>query len=265
MNLIEGAITKLRGCVRTGAQILPERTLSWPNNEPYGNNISTLFDESGKIENYEKEFDNIVADIQSSRLEEFYDLVPDNKAVFGGLSTESVRSLYAIIRAKNPDIVVETGVCNGVSTLGVLIAMEKNQNGVLYSIDYPTYSDSPAPEFQKQNYPNNHTFSAIPKGRSPGWIVPERFRERWNLRTGKSQRKLPELLIELDRIDVFIHDSDHSFPCMMFEYELAWEHLTENGLLLSDDIDTNEAFKIFAEKRAGSFGEVCSGFGFVIK
>jgi len=121
------------------------------------------------------------------------------------------------------------------------------------------------PEFQKDQYPEDHTFSAIPRDKEPGWIVPDRLRHRWELQTGKSQRKLPPLLRELESIDVFIHDSDHTFPCMMFEYELSWEYLSSDGVLLSDDIHTNNAFDIFGQKRANQYGKACLNLGYALK
>lgn len=229
------------------------------------NLIKLLFDNQHSFNEYSREFDDSVADIQSERMDEFYEIVPEKKAAFGGMNVDHVRTLYAIIRVLKPDVVVETGVCNGVSTLVVLMALEKNDNGSLYSIDFPTYSDKPAPEFQLNQYPEDHTFSAIPNDKNPGWIVPDRLRHRWELRTGKSQRKLPSLLEELEDIDVFIHDSDHTFPCMMFEYELAWEYLRSGGVLLSDDIHSNNAFEVFGDKRADKYGEAILNLGYALK
>jgi len=227
--------------------------------------INLFFTDRSEFDDYSAEFERSVADIQSERMDEFYEIVPENQATFGGMSIEQARCLYAIIRSERPNTIVETGVCNGVSTLVVLMAMKRNNAGILYSIDYPTFSNDPIPKFQKEQYPDDHTFSAIPKGKSPGWIIPEDLRERWELRTGKSQRELPPLLNELKEIDIFIHDSDHTFPCMMFEYEIAWEFLSSDGILLSDDIHANDAFDVFGEIRANQYGEAYSGFGYALK
>ena len=69
------------------------------------------------------------------------------------------------------------------------------------------------------------------------------------LRLGKTQEELPQLLDQLPPVDFFIHDSEHSHPCMMMEFELAWAHLAEDGWILSDDIDWNNAWKTFTEVR----------------
>lgn len=230
-----------------------------------GEFIREFFESERGFKNYSSEFDDSIAKIQSDRMDEYYEMVPDDQATFGGINIEQARSLYAIVRSERPGIIVETGVCNGVTTLIILKALENNQSGYLYSIDYPTYSNDPIAEFQEMHYPDDHTFSAIPSDKMPGWIVPDDLRDRWELRKGKSQRHLPSLLDELSEIDIFLHDSDHTFPCMMFEYEVAWEYLKSNGLLLSDDIHTNDAFTLFGEIRACQYGEVCPGFGYALK
>jgi hypothetical protein len=53
-----------------------------------------------------------------------------------------------------------------------------------------------------------------------GWIVPKSLRERWTLILGKVEDKLPSLLDEFEAIDVFYHDSLHTYEHMMFEYNL---------------------------------------------
>jgi hypothetical protein len=45
--------------------------------------------------------------------------------------------LYRLLRELRPRVSVETGVCNGVSTAFLLLALEDNEAGDLYSIDLP--------------------------------------------------------------------------------------------------------------------------------
>jgi predicted O-methyltransferase YrrM len=45
--------------------------------------------------------------------------------------------LYALLRELRPDVAVETGVCNGVSTAFLLLALDRNAHGALHSIDLP--------------------------------------------------------------------------------------------------------------------------------
>ena len=61
-----------------------------------------------------------------------------------------------------------------------------------------------------------------------------------------TRKHLAPLLQDLGQIDVFYHDSDHSFVHMMWEYTSVWPHLRAGGILLSDDIGWNRAFWDFA-------------------
>jgi hypothetical protein len=77
-------------------------------------------------------------------------------------------------------------------------------------------------------------------------MVPERLRGLWHLTLGRSQDELPGLIGRLGTIDFFLHDSEHSEPCMRFEFETAWAGLREGGVLAADDVHANTAFADFA-------------------
>jgi predicted O-methyltransferase YrrM len=160
----------------------------------------------------------------------------------GGLSADRGARLYALVRTLRPDVAVETGVCNGFSTAFILLAMERNGAGRLHSIDLP--------EVAGRNYPEG-TFSedkggaVVPSGKQPGWVVPNELRDRWELRLGRTQDELPPLLAELGSIGFFLHDSDHSYENMMFEFGGAFPRLETDGVLIADDA-WNPAFSEFA-------------------
>ena len=88
--------------------------------------------------------------------------------------------------------------------------------------------------------------AGIPPGSEPGWLIPTQLKERWTLILGRSQEELPPLLERLGTIDSFMHDSEHSFDCMWFEFNAAWPALRPGGVLLSDDVNSTEAFARFA-------------------
>lgn len=179
----------------------------------------------------------------NQRWEEFsYD------STIGDISKRDARNYYALFRELEPETVVETGVANGLSTLAFLWALNDNDRGHLYSIDYPVRADEPKSEFDgdvQRDYP----MSVIPSDAQPGWIIPDSVRDRWTLRIGKSQDELSDLRTDFSEIDVFVHDSEHSTPCMLYEYELAWNWLREDGVLLSDDVTATPAHRIFLSSR----------------
>lgn len=173
----------------------------------------------------------------------------------GAMAPDQCRVMYALVRALKPSIVVETGVASGVSSCYVLKALEDNGQGELFSIDLPyalpSASSIPTPP--------------IPQGAQPGWLIPLELRDRWHLIVGRSSQVLPDLLKELGQIDVFLHDSEHTYETQMFEYETAWPYLRGGGLLLSDDSGATPAFSEFACK-AGCTSFLYGGrFGVLVK
>lgn len=169
----------------------------------------------------------------------------------GGFDVKKMEVLYLLARASRPDVVVETGVANGFSTLHILSALERNQKGILHSIDLPSINDRIDGEKFKK---------FIPDGRKSGWIVPGHLRKIWHLELGDTKKVLPNLLRKLGTIDIFIHDSKHTYKHMMFEYETSWPHIREGGFLLSDDIDSNTAYFDFLKKikYSSSFVSECA-------
>lgn len=142
--------------------------------------------------------------------------------------------LFALVRATRPGVVIETGVASGVSSAYILRALAANGTGRLHSIDLPNVQEG----------------SALPQSRATGWIVPESLRARWSLQLGDSHELLPKLLASLDHVDFFLHDSDHSYECMTFEYEQVFPKLVTGGVLMSDDTHLHTAWDDFCRRRA---------------
>ncbi|MBT3996631.1 MAG: class I SAM-dependent methyltransferase [Chloroflexi bacterium] len=134
-------------------------------------------------------------------------------------TSELAATTYALIRLLKPEVVVETGVGAGVSSWTILRAMEENGNGRLVSIDLPT--------------PNTELLPEV------GYLVPKELRHRWELRIGPSQRVLPQTLSELGEIDMFQHDSRHSYSNQLREYRTAWPFIKAGGMLVSDDVSND--------------------------
>lgn len=167
----------------------------------------------------------------------------------GRVETSTLFALYSIIRITTPSIIVETGVANGFSTLHFLQALKLNEMGHLYSVDFPFHGDDNLENHRDQTYPG-YGGAAIPSRKKPGWIIPENLKSRWTLKLGKSQKILPEIFTEIDDIDLFFHDSEHSMSAMLFEFDLAWNHLKTGGFLVSDDVTKNNAFQQFQRDRS---------------
>jgi predicted O-methyltransferase YrrM len=134
--------------------------------------------------------------------------------------------LFLAIRKYKPKVFVETGIASGYSSSIILTAMKLNGFGQLISIDI------------------NDSVTICDLVKEIGWLVPESLRENWSKRIGSSKEKLSEIN---EPIDVFYHDSDHSKENMLMEFNWASIHLKKGGVLISDDIDWNSAWKEFLE------------------
>jgi predicted O-methyltransferase YrrM len=150
--------------------------------------------------------------------------------------------LYRLLRDVRPRVAVETGVCNGVSTAFLLLALEDNGEGELHSIDLPEVAGE---EYEQGTFWDGKGGAVIPPGKEPGWMVPAELRDRWHLVLGRSQDELPPLLERLGEIDFFMHDSEHSYECMSFEFRAAWNALRDGGVLVADDVNVNTAWDEF--------------------
>jgi len=153
---------------------------------------------------------------------------------------------YAAVRALRPETVVETGVASGVSSAYLLLALHRNQKGTLHSIEVgdPAY---------------------LPDGKEPGWIVPEWLRSRWRLHMDDVMAVLEGLLRQLGQVEMFIHDSLHTYEQMMFEFKLAYPYLKRGGLILADDALWNPAFVEFAKTVSGPASAIIRGVGILQK
>ena len=153
---------------------------------------------------------------------------------------------YAAVRALKPQCVVETGIANGVSSAYILLALHKNKCGKLHSIGLAD------PAF-------------LPEGKEPGWFVPKWLRGAWQVHLGDAKEILPRLLPELGRIDIFLHDSLHTYEHMLWEFEIAYPFLRLGELLFADDALWNTAFEDFARKVGTPEARILHGVGVLRK
>lgn len=166
------------------------------------------------------------------------------------------RLLYTVCRAINPEIVVETGVASGLSSAMFLLAMKNNNRGHLYSIDLP---------FEKRNFSEKEIKKrkkSFPQNKREGWLVPDSLKGRWTLELGDARELLPGLLDRIKECDIFLHDSNHSYEHMSWEFEAVWPHL--GSVLLVDDIRLNDAFDDFVKKQECKHHKISERFGIMI-
>lgn len=164
----------------------------------------------------------------------------------GWVNIDDALFLYWLVRLTNPHIIVQTGVSNGLSAAMMVLALVKNaDHGKLHAIDLPRVFDGTQPSWTQKN----HIYEAfIPEGKSSGWLVPEAYRHHVKLWEGDAKNLLPELLGELESVDMFFHDSDHSYNHMMFEFNQIKRRIVTSGLVAADDISWNSSLWDFADQ-----------------
>lgn len=194
------------------------------------------------------EFDPLWSDVRQLLTDQSLTL---GRGAYGGWDDADpafARAVWCLARHLRPGKVVETGVARGITTRFLLEALERNGNGRLWSIDLPPLLDR---KLRSQT----------------GAAIPERCRRHWQYVQGSSRRRLPQLLADLDEIDLFVHDSIHTGRNLRFELDSALTAIGPRGALVSDDVHMNTAF----QAHAGLGGLVCPSddgaglFGIIIK
>ena len=144
------------------------------------------------------------------------------------LDEESGLLLYAVCKILKPEVVVETGVAYGLGSTFILKALHENKKGKLFSID--------------------GIFRPWQSKKMIGAAIPEPLRNKWSISYGSSSKLLKQVLDSHSSIDIFFHDSLHTYNNMIFEFKKAWPFIREGGLLLSDDVGSNDSFHDFCSE-----------------
>jgi predicted O-methyltransferase YrrM len=166
--------------------------------------------------------------------------------IAGWVSLQDAQFLYWAVRRFKPKTIVQTGVSNGLSSAFMMLALAKNgADGRLHVIDLPEIFNPDNPRWTRKGRIYG---VAIPQGKSSGWIVPDIYRDRFEVEVGDAKILLPRLIDRLDTFDMFFHDSDHTYHHMMFEFEQAMRKLTPNGVIVADDISWNASLWDFADR-----------------
>jgi len=175
------------------------------------------------------ELHSILSEVTLSQIESAVlsriDKLPTDRpfALFFNSILSLARFCYVACRLLKPTTVAETGVCYGAASAFLLQALEVNGKGHLYSIDLPPLHRNP------------HQWVGV--------LVPPSLRSRWVVKLGTSKRHLPALLREVGPVDMFFHDSLHTYSNMSLEFRLVEQYLSSLSLVVADDIDGNAAFR----------------------
>ena len=141
----------------------------------------------------------------------------------GGLAPEQNKKRADLILQERPAIVFETGVFTGSSTVTILECLKQLDHGILYSVDDESLIKK---------------FTCC--------FVTDDLKKNWAYLKMKSDEAF-ETFKDDFKIDIFLHDSDHSAENMKFEFNWAYQHINNNGWIVSHDTHNNSAWDDFCE------------------
>jgi hypothetical protein len=137
---------------------------------------------------------------------------------------------YALARTIRPELIIETGVHDGLGSLLLLRALERNlQDG--YAGRLVSFDINP----------------------TAGWLVDTH--PLWELRVQSSRDGLPQVLAAVDRVGMFIYDGWHSYDQERWDLQTAADHLAARGVLLSDDAQVTHALSELCRERGLAYFE----------
>jgi predicted O-methyltransferase YrrM len=145
----------------------------------------------------------------------------------GAMGAIDCATLYGLTRWVRPTVIVESGGYIGMSSAFILKALadEKLATAKLYSIELSQECDQ-------------------------GALIPDELRSASG--SFAPMRGKVEEFLKGDRlpslIDMFLHDSSHSYRHMLWEFRQFWPRLRDGGLLVSHDVQMNGAFPEFVTK-----------------
>lgn len=148
--------------------------------------------------------------------------------------------LYAYILRVKPRVIIETGVANGITTNIIMQALEKT-GGELHSFDI---------DQRCKNVYSGHG----------NWHFHQLVKPY--------SRNLIQLSAKISNVGIWLHDSNHGYLWQNFEYKLAYQKLSKDGILVTDDIDSSPAFGEFAKLKSNASVGIFDNrkfFGFIQK
>lgn len=181
------------------------------------------------------------------------------------LGRGALRWLQATVAALQAETVVQAGVGVGITSTALLAGVETTR-GHVHSIDVRV--DAPVDAGEEHRVTRGAPAGTpVADGGGPEWAVPTHLRNRWTLHEGRTQEVLPEVLVDVGEVDLYLHDSDRSRLCTSMGLEVAWARLRPGGVVCYHDRPRNGAWDEFVEQRVpeGCSGTLAPGLEYAIK
>ena len=157
--------------------------------------------------------------------------------------------IYCLARHFKPKNILETGVYYGGNTLFLLKAIKANGSGNILAIDLPDtiIKRKFKKKLKEYRHPlvkesENYTTKLV-----PGFIIPKKYTNKLNLVLGEATSEIKKIK---NKIDLYVHDSDHSFKYLSGELNAIEKKMpNKNSIIIVDDIDWSNAFYSHVSKK----------------
>ena len=135
--------------------------------------------------------------------------------------------LYFLVRKFKPNIIIETGVAAGWSSVSILRALKKNKKGKLFSSDFPYF---------RLNEPEKY-IGILAKD--------ENNYNDWHLNIKGDSIALKEFvsIIPDKSVKIFHYDSDKSYEGRSNAFNTIKNKLADDPIIIFDDIQNNFHFR----------------------
>jgi len=134
---------------------------------------------------------------------------------------------YAVVRAKKPKIVIETGVDKGIGSCILTAALIKNN---------------------EEGYPGRYYGTDI--NSRAGYLLKGKYADFGEILYGDSIESLKKFN---GQINIFINDSDHSPEYEWEEYQTIRNKLSDDAIILGDNTETNTKLLQFSRDEGRKF------------
>lgn len=125
--------------------------------------------------------------------------------------------LYFVTLLKKPEVIVETGVGLGFSSLAFLSGINENKRGILYSSDLPYVK-----------YKNSEN--------KIGYVVDKELKKNWKLYINGDLTNLKHITKFFNKIDIFHYDSDKTYSGVSKTFNYLKKYFNDDAILVFDDL-----------------------------
>jgi len=190
--------------------------------------LKKIFPDKKFEESKIKELENYLEKFIEKKQQEKFPSELNPYLIISSLDKGASRLLFSLTLFTEPEVILETGVANGFSSSYILQALKILNKGKLISLEYLYFPW--------------HTKKGV------GLAIPNELKEKQEIVASTLSDELIDVIDKTRPIDIFLHDSAHTYNHMLKEFRIAWPNIKKGGLLMADDVGFQDAFLDFVDE-----------------